>query len=146
MNITYFKEQFDQLQLADKGDALDTVRQNGFNAFSQLGIPTSKHEEWKYTRIGGLFNKEYFFPKTKRPASVSSGKLDAVRLPGHEQANELIFVNGVFSFELSTVRSSSLVVLPLEEAAQHEYAAIVAANLGHSARRCFCSCKKRTGA
>jgi Fe-S cluster assembly protein SufD len=134
MNTAYFKEQFDQLQLTDKGDALDKVRQKGFNAFSQFGIPTSKHEEWKYTRIGGLFNKEYFFPKTKGAVSLSPAKLDGVRLPGYEQANELIFVNGVFSFDLSTVRSSSLVVLPLEEAATNEYAAIVAANLGHSAK------------
>jgi len=116
MNTAYFKEHFDQLQKTDKGDALDAVRQNGFNAFTQFGIPTSKHEEWKYTRIGGLFNKEYFFPKTA-PVSLSANKLNAVRLPGHEHANELIFVNGVFSFELSVVRSSSLVVLPLEEAA-----------------------------
>jgi Fe-S cluster assembly protein SufD len=134
MNTAYFKEQFEQLQLAGKGDALDAVRQNGFNDFSKFGIPTSKHEEWKYTRIGGLFNKEYFFPKNKGSVSLSIDKLDAVRLPGHDQSNELIFVNGVFSFELSAIRSSSLVVLPLEEAAQHEFSSIVAANLGHSSK------------
>jgi Fe-S cluster assembly protein SufD len=135
MNTAYFKEQFDQLQLTDKGDALDSVRQNAFNAFSQFGIPTSKHEEWKYTRIGGLFNKEYFFAKTKPTVTISSAKLDALRLPGYENANELIFVNGIFSFELSTIRSSSLVVLPLEDAANNnEYAAVVSANLGHSAK------------
>jgi Fe-S cluster assembly protein SufD len=134
MNTAYIKERFDQLQVADKDNGLDAVRQNGFNAFSQFGIPTSKHEEWKYTRIGGLFNKEYLFPKKTGPVSLSQDKLNAVRLPGHEQSNELIFVNGIFSFELSAIRSSSLVVLPLEEAAQHEYADIVAANLGHSAK------------
>lgn len=134
MNTAYFKEQFNQLQLNSKGDALDTVRQNGFNDFNTFGIPTSKHEEWKYTRIGGLFNKEYFVSKNKEAVSLSADNLNAVRLPGHDQSNELIFVNGVFSFELSSIRSSSLIVLPLEEAAQHEFSAIVAANLGHSAK------------
>ncbi|MEP6747005.1 MAG: Fe-S cluster assembly protein SufD [Bacteroidota bacterium] len=134
MNTAYLKERFDQLQVADKGNGLDAMRQEGFNAFSQFGIPTSKHEEWKYTRIGGLFNKEYLFPKASGSVSLSQDKLNSVRLPGHEQSNELIFVNGVFSFELSTIRSSSLVVLPLEEAAKNEYAGIVAANLGHSAK------------
>ena len=133
MNTAYIKEHFEQVQQADKNKELDTVRQNGFNLFNQLGIPTSKNEEWKYTRIGGLFNKEYVFAGTATTA-FDAAKLDAIRLPGHEEANELVFVNGVFSFELSVIRSSSLQVLPLEEASRNEYADIVAANLGHSAK------------
>ncbi|MEO5685612.1 MAG: Fe-S cluster assembly protein SufD [Chitinophagaceae bacterium] len=134
MNTTYIKERFDQLQLADKGNGLDAVRQDAYKAFNQFGIPTSKHEEWKYTRIGGLFNKEYLFAEKAIADSFSAAKLDAVRLPGHESANELVFINGIFSFPLSTIRSSALVVLPLEEAAANEYAGIVSANLGHSAK------------
>ncbi|GAC1429215.1 MAG: Fe-S cluster assembly protein SufD [Chitinophagaceae bacterium] len=134
MNTAYIKERFDQLQMADKDNNLETVRRNGFNDFNKLGIPTSKNEEWKYTRIAGLFNREYFFAKSSIAGSFSRVKLDTVRMPGYEQANELIFVNGIFSFELSVIRSSSLVVLPLEEAAKNEYAAIVSANLGHSAK------------
>ena len=61
----------------------------------------SKHEEWKYTRISGLFNKEYQFPADQLATSFSAADMDAVRLPGHEEANELVFVNGVFSFSLS---------------------------------------------
>jgi len=134
MNTTYFKERFDQLQLKDKSNSLDTVRQDAFNAFSKWGIPTSKHEEWKYTRIGGLFNKEYLFAETAIADTFSTAQVDAVRLPGHENANELVFVNGIFSFRLSVIRSKALVVLPLEEAAVNEYAAIVADNLGQSGK------------
>jgi Fe-S cluster assembly protein SufD len=133
MNPTYIKEQFEQVQQADTTKGLDTVRQNGFKLFNQLGIPTSKNEEWKYTRISGLFNKEYVFAGTK-PVSFDAARLNAIRLPGHEAANELVFINGIFSFELSVIRSSSLLVLPLEEAATNEYAEIVSANLGHSAK------------
>ena len=46
MNTTYIKERFDQLQQEDKGNGLETVRAGAFSAFSKLGIPTSKHEEW----------------------------------------------------------------------------------------------------
>ena len=130
--IEYFKEQFDRLQLTDKNSGLDAIRQNAFNAFSRFGIPTSKHEEWKYTRIGGLFNKEYNFPVSTLSTSLSVTDVDAVRLPGHEQANELVFVNGLFSFPLSSIRSKNLIVLRLEEAAKNEYAAIVSKHLGHS--------------
>jgi len=134
MNSTYIKERFDQLQLKSKGNGLDTVRQDAFDAFSQLGIPTSRHEEWKYTRIGGLFNKEYVFGEKAGAGSFTAAQVDAVRLPGHEQANELVFVNGIFSFELSAIRSKALVVLSLEEAAANEYKSIVDAHLGHSAK------------
>ena len=95
-----------------------------------MGIPTVKNEEWKYTRISGLFNKEYEFPLW--PVNISEKDLNALRLPGYEQANELFFVNGIFSAALSTIRSSELVVLPLEEAASKEYKDIVTNNLGHS--------------
>jgi Fe-S cluster assembly protein SufD len=130
--IEYFKERFDQLQLTDKDSGLNAIRQNGFNAFSKLGIPTSKHEEWKYTRIGGLFNKEYQFPVSSISTSLTIKDIDAIRLPGYEEANELVFVNGIFSLSLSSIRSKDLIVLPLEDAAQQEYAAIVAKHLGHS--------------
>ncbi|MFT3933186.1 MAG: Fe-S cluster assembly protein SufD [Chitinophagaceae bacterium] len=133
MNTAYIKERFDQLQLNDKGDSLQAVRRNAFDAFSKMGIPGSKHEEWKYTRIAGLFNKEYIFAEAAAK-TISADKLNAVRLPGFENANELVFVNGIFSSQLSNIRSKALVVLPLEEAAANEYATIVKENLGHSAK------------
>jgi hypothetical protein len=43
-------------------------------------------------------------------------------------------VNGIFTPEHSLVRSGELVVLPLEKAAENEYAELVKANLGHSSR------------
>ena len=128
--IEYFKERFEQLQSENGSNGLGTLRQSAFNAFNKMGIPTVKHEEWKYTRISGLFNKEYEFPLW--PVNISEKDLNALRLPGYEQANELFFVNGIFSAALSTIRSSELVVLPLEEAASKEYKDIVTKNLGHS--------------
>jgi Fe-S cluster assembly protein SufD len=133
MNTTaYFKERFDQLQSENDSNGLGDLRKIAFNAFNKMGIPTVKHEEWKYTRIGSLFNKEYQFPNGQTISSLSATDIDPFRLPGHEKANELVFVNGVFSFPLSSVRSSELVVLPLEEAAREEYKDIVSKHLGHS--------------
>jgi FeS assembly protein SufD len=132
-SIEYFKERFDQLQSADTSSGLHTIRKNAFNAFGRMGIPNSRNEEWKYTRINGLFNKEYQFPVNQKMASLAPIDLDAFRLPGHEEANQLIFVNGIFSFPLSTIRSGAqLVVIPLEEALENEYADIVLKNFGHS--------------
>jgi Fe-S cluster assembly protein SufD len=134
-SIGYFKERFDQLQSENTSSGLRTIRQNAFNAFSKMGIPTGRHEEWKYTRISGLFNKEYQFPVNQMATLTSPHDLDAFRLPGHESANELIFINGIFSFPLSNIRSGDqLLVMPLEEAAKkkNEYRDIVSKHFGHS--------------
>jgi Fe-S cluster assembly protein SufD len=129
-NLTAY---YHQLQSESSDNGLSAVRQNAFDAFSVMGIPNMKHEEWKYTRISNLFNKDYQLPVAKTPASVTANDIDAFRLPGHEEANELIFVNGRFSFQLSVIRSAGLIVLPLETAADNEYKDVVSANLGHSA-------------
>ena len=131
-NLEYIKEQFDQLQAKDSNSGLQAIRKKAFDSFTRLGIPV-KHEEWKYTRISSLFNKEYKL--NKQPTSIISWKdLEDVRLPGHEQASELVLVNGIFSFPLSTIRSNQLLVMPLEEAAKNEHKEIIAKHLGHSSK------------
>jgi Fe-S cluster assembly protein SufD len=129
---TYFKEYFDRLQSADANSSLATIRQQAFNEFNRLGIPSVKQEAWKYTQIGKLFEKDYQFAIHYEPASITSAEVDAIRMPGHEQANELFFVNGIFSLPLSTIRSPQLVVASLEDAAGNEYQEIVNKNFGHS--------------
>ena len=130
--IDTIKERYRQLQSSNGSSVLTPVEQTAFNAFNELGIPTVKHEEWRYTRIGSLFNKEYNFAPDKPANSLLQKDLACVRLPGYETANEIVFVNGIFSPTLSTIRSGSLQVLSLEEASKSEYSGIVSEHLGHS--------------
>ncbi len=113
--------------------SLKALSQKGLQLFNELGIPTVKHEEWKYTRISAVLNKDFSYADA---ATVISAKdVEEFRLPGHEDANELVFVNGIYHAELSTIRSSvdELVIMPLSEAVKGEYKSIVDSNLGHSA-------------
>ena len=132
--IEYFKERFDQWQPVSGGNGLGAIRQEAFEAFSRLGIPGSKNEEWKYTRVAGLFNKEYQFPPDSPAVSVSAKDLDKFRLPGFAEANELVFVNGFFSFPLSVIRSADLTILPLEDAAKNDFKELVAREFGESSK------------
>ena len=75
--IAYFKERFDQLQPNDDHGSLDTLREHAFQAFSKMGIPGSKHEEWKYTRIAGLFNKEFQLPADPLTTSITTEDLNS---------------------------------------------------------------------
>jgi len=134
ININYFGEKFNQLQSSDPEPIISSIRKGGFETFNKAGLPSFKNEEWKYTKISNLFNKEYHLSAGKLKAEITVSDVDAIRLPGFENANELVFVNGRFAPELSTIRSSEkeLVVLPLEEAAKGNYKQLVEQHLNKS--------------
>ncbi|MET0635682.1 MAG: Fe-S cluster assembly protein SufD [Chitinophagaceae bacterium] len=132
-NSAYLKEKFNEIQLAGKDSSLSGIRQQAFDSYNKLGIPTVKNEEWKYTRVGGIFNKD-FLMADHVPASVSVEDFETFQLPGYANANQLVFVDGVYSTGLSTILSPSLSVISLEEAAGNEFSDIVAKNFNHSAR------------
>lgn len=125
------KERFSQLQSSNGSSVLTPIEKNAFEAFSRLGIPTVKNEEWKYTRISPLFNKPFEFI-AGAATTVTVEDLNAIRLPGWQEANEIVFVNGRFEPQLSNIRSSALVVQSLEEAAANGYHSVVRHHLGHS--------------
>ncbi len=127
-----FKEQFDRLQSANRDSSLYAIRENAFQTFTKIGVPGNKHEEWKYTPVSLLFNKEYQLADERHIPSLTPEELDELRLPGHQEASELVFINGLFSFPLSTIRSGALEVLPLEDAVKNEYRDIVAKYFGDS--------------
>jgi Fe-S cluster assembly protein SufD len=113
--------------------SLHALSQKGIQLFNEQGVPTVKHEEWKYTRIGSVLSKNFSYAVDA--TVVTGADVDSFRLPGHEQANELVFVNGIYHAELSTIRSlaDELLILPLSEAVKGEYKTIIDKNLGHSA-------------
>lgn len=130
--IDNIRERFHELQIEDGSHQLAAIQQNAFEAFTRMGVPTVRHEEWKYTRISGLFNKDFALqPLT---AAVSREDINELRLPGHEDANELVFINGVFAPQHSTIRSSELVIMPLKEAAEKENGALISKYLGNSGK------------
>jgi Fe-S cluster assembly protein SufD len=54
----------------------------------RLGLPTRKHENWKYTPLDGLLNGEF----VTRLADVSPAQRDALALS--VDAVRLVFVDG----------------------------------------------------
>ncbi|RYZ30737.1 MAG: Fe-S cluster assembly protein SufD [Chitinophagaceae bacterium] len=128
------KQRYQQMQASNGSSVLTPVEQNAFAAFNKMGIPTVKNEEWKYTRISSAFNKEYAMSVNEQTISFTSNDLDAVRLPGHEAANELVFVNGIYVASLSTIRSKALLIQSLDEATKGEHKSLVLEQLGHSSK------------
>ena len=130
--IELIQQRFDQLEEQNKHSYLSPLRKDALRAFHQMGIPTVRHEEWKYTRIGSVFNKEFDAP-IGREITITSADLESLRLPGSSAANEIVFVNGVYSRALSSIRSRDLTVTTLEEASVHpDFNSLVERHLGGS--------------
>jgi len=131
-NTTYLKDYFDNIQLSDN-NRLSSIRKAAFQSFDTLGIPTVRHEEWKYTRISSLFNKEFQISSSSA-GSLNASDVDSLRLPGHEDASELFFINGIYAAGLSAIKSTGFSIVPLEEAASSQFKPIVDEHFNHSSK------------
>lgn len=80
---------------------LDETRMRALGRFAQLGFPTKKDEEYKYTNLREITEKEYnFFPKENH--YISKDQLDALHL-GEENFDWIVFVNGKLCKEFSKI-------------------------------------------
>lgn len=75
------------------------LREANLARFAQLGIPTRKNEQWKYTDIKPVVEKDYW-QSAATEAAISANKLAAFELQGLDPIR-LVFVNGYYSAELS---------------------------------------------
>ena len=117
------KEAFEKTELA--GGNLAEFSNENWKTFSGLGIPALKHEEWRYTKIKNLFNTEMLIET--EGASVDSNLINSLLLPLSANANNIIFLNGRYRRDLSTILTTedALVIKPLEQASGDEDADFV---------------------
>jgi len=127
----YIQEKFSALQTQQADVVLNEIRLKAFENFQVNGIPSYINEEWRYTPVSQLFKKP--FELSENTVSIEQQFLQQIRLPNSNEANELIFVNGIYNASLSNIRSKELVVLPLQKAlSDSTYAELVKAHLGKS--------------
>ena len=84
-------------------DRTNTARQQAISGFLNTGLPTSKSEEYRFTPVARLLEKNFDFDKTNSTESTLSS-IDQFLVPGLE-ANLLVFVNGRYSKTFSKVVS-----------------------------------------
>jgi Fe-S cluster assembly protein SufD len=96
----------------------------GLARFEQLGFPTIKHEEWKYSNVRDLVSVSYDF---NAESSIGLAELEDLKVPKQE-ANILYFVNGRYNAELSTIISpvEKITISSLAEAYKNDPAKIAA--------------------
>jgi len=106
---------------------LRQVRRKALAAFEAIGIPTTKHEEWKYTALRPLAERDWevaYGANVYRPdlAGTTLGQLESITLS---------FVNGQHAPELSTlhVLAGGAVVCDFQEGFD-TYPAVMSEHLG----------------
>lgn len=78
------------------------LRKNAIEKIGELGFPTTKNENWKYTNISPLL-KNNFTPAASLPAvEVSEDDITKKLFTGFEY-NLMVFINGIYNKELSHI-------------------------------------------
>jgi Fe-S cluster assembly protein SufD len=125
------QNKYSELNAIAGNGLLGSMREKAFEFYNKAGIPTSRNEEWKYTRLTSLTNKNYALHTTA--VLPSDEVLKSIRLKS-ENAAGLFFVNGVFIKEISSFDNDALVVLPLNEAAEGEHKHYLQQHLNQSSK------------
>jgi Fe-S cluster assembly protein SufD len=93
-----YREDFTRAQAGANGSpALDQLRRDAFDRFTALGIPTLKNEEWRFTNLAALAK----IPFKLAEADGSATQVVRALLPGIDQGQQVIFVNGHYVRDLS---------------------------------------------
>lgn len=128
-NTDYIKNKLEELETIDS--PLQNWRKEASADFSRLGLPTLKNEEWKYTGIALLFNKDYNLA-AQQPA-IDKQIIDKAAIASLQNANHLVFINGRFSEKDSHIDTTDeMEICSLEEAAAGKYKDLVKEHFGKS--------------
>lgn len=101
--------QIEQLKTSLSGEKLTAL-----NEFLAKGFPTQKDEEYKYTDLSEVVEKEYSLVPNEE-FHITKEKLDELHL-GEEYFDFIVFVNGKFQKSLSKISIENAKFLTLENA------------------------------
>jgi Fe-S cluster assembly protein SufD len=92
------------------------LRKGAFARFKELGFPTNKNEEWRFTNVNPV-TSTYFSTRSQEPATVPSGDVERWLFAG-AGAVSLVFINGFWSESLSRVQDlpEGVEILPFSRA------------------------------
>src|SRR5947209_7494718 len=110
---------------------LTQMRERAFERFEDMGFPTTGDEDWKYTNVAPLVRRTFKVADEDGAAKLDS---DTVEQFVYEEArrSRLVFVNGIFNRELSSLDAlpQAFVAEDLAAALAGRHAEPVRENLG----------------
>ena len=77
---------------------LRNMRRDSFGRFAEVGIPTTRMEDWRFTNLSSLAQTPFRLARNGR-SSIARNALEPLTIPG--AACQLVFVNGHYAPEFS---------------------------------------------
>jgi Fe-S cluster assembly protein SufD len=111
---------------------LHRIRKDAISRFSELGFPTTRHEDWQYTNVAPIARLPLKLAEYELK-DLSEERLGEVSLAGLK-CNQLVFINGFYSKELSFLQPQAGDVVVGSLAAALEDGGPVASHLTKYAR------------
>jgi Fe-S cluster assembly protein SufD len=93
--------------------SIANLRNEGLDSLKKLGLPANKAEEYKFTPVTRLLEKNFNFAAANPSSKFSS--INDFRVTDLD-ATVVVFVNGVFIKEASSVESKDITLLSLRDA------------------------------
>jgi len=117
-NLQQEFQAFEQTLNGEKNSTLHELRKKSLSTLHELGLPNSKHEDYKYTNIARQFSKVFSYATL--PYSNTLDKEIEELLATNREANSLVFVNGNLSEKHSTlIEEDKFKLLDLSYAYKH---------------------------
>lgn len=85
--------------------AILAKKQSAIEQFELLGLPSMKHEEWKYTYLAKILKKGFAPGFIQSAAQSASDALS--RLTSTDATNRVVLIDGIYSQELSKIIPSA---------------------------------------
>lgn len=111
-------------QLKEYSSSIPADRLQALETFLNLGFPTKKDEEYKYTNLKEVTDKDYLFSATETH-HIGKAQLEKLHL-GEKHFDFLVFVNGNLHPELSKISIENATFLTLNHALSNpKYQALI---------------------
>ncbi|MBI4418568.1 MAG: Fe-S cluster assembly protein SufD [Ignavibacteriales bacterium] len=122
----WYQSAFETLEKSLNGEAqseLHAIRKKALTRFTELGFPTTRHEEWRFTNVAPVSGTPFNPVPAGRISVISMSEMRKHLLP---DAHNLVFIDGHFVPSLSNIDRlpEGVIVCSLAEASR-QYSALL---------------------
>ena len=93
-DLQHYLQEHERNRALVSGDALAAVRESALQQFQELGFPTRRQENWKYTDVRKLLKQPFRYNTSA--AEIASGRVRDLQF-SEPACHVLVFINGIFS-------------------------------------------------
>ncbi len=131
-NIQWYTSEFEAFEKnlnGDKSTSVHAIRRNAIRRLAEIGFPTTRQEEWRFTNISPITKIEFQPVLHYELNGITKKDIQPYLV---DKAVQLVFINGIFSMELSdagVVPIGMLVGSLAEKLKKHQ--GIIQSNIAH---------------